>query len=179
MLGSLGAKTIQIRRPEQLKECDGLIIPGGESTVMSTLIDQYDLRKPIVDFAQQKPILGTCAGAILLSRNSNDPKVNPLGLMDISIQRNAYGRQIFSFSAPIEIEGFLDKYEAVFIRAPQFTLPPYEAGSREIAVLATHKNKPVMVRQKNILALAFHPELTNDARIHNSFLVMTKQNNFA
>lgn len=168
MLHTLGVKTIQIRKPEQLNNCDGLIIPGGESTTLSKLIDQYELRKPIATFAKHKPIMGTCAGAILLSKEVNDSKVKPLGLIDISIHRNAYGRQIFSFSAPINIEGFSDDYEAIFIRAPQI-----DPVSDDIVVLASYDDKPILVQQKNILALTFHPELTSDTRVHEYFLEMT------
>ena len=167
IIKSLGTDTILVKKPEELKLCDALIIPGGESTTLIKLIDIYNFRDAICDFAQNKPAMGTCAGAILLSKNSNDSRINPLGLIDIDIKRNAYGRQINSFLSDIDISKIKDSklFEAVFIRAPQIT-----RVGESVKTIATFQENPIMVYDKNILALTFHPELTNDHRIHQYFL---------
>ena len=166
ILKTLNVNTIQIRKPEQLKNCDALIIPGGESTTLIKLIDIYNFRDAFSEFATTKPIMGTCAGAIILSKDANDSRINPLGLIDIETKRNAYGRQVHSFSQDIKIEEInSDPFEAIFIRAPKI-----ETIGESVQVLAKFKEEPIMVQSKNILALSFHPELTNDNRIHEYFL---------
>lgn len=166
ILNSLDVNTSQIRKPEELKTCDALIIPGGESTTLIKLIDIYNFRDAICDFAKSKLVMGTCAGAILLSKNANDRKVTPLGLIDVNVERNAYGRQINSFINYIDIPTIDSKpFEAVFIRAPKI-----KRVGDFIKILATLNKEPIMVSDKNILAITFHPELTNDNRIHKYFL---------
>ncbi len=165
MITNCGATALEIRNPAELKQCDGLILPGGESTTLTKLINRYQFRAPLLEFAKSKPILGTCAGAILLSKHAHDDRVQPLGLIDIDSHRNAYGRQVESFSTTIDITGLSSPFEAIFIRAPQLTLLTNRGE-----ILAQNKGKPVFVRQKNIFALTFHPELTHDSRIHELFL---------
>ncbi len=160
-----GVKTLEIRTSEQLKKCDGLIIPGGESTTLTKLISLYDFYNSLVDFGLKYPIMGTCAGLIMLSSSVDDKRVKPLKLINATTSRNAYGKQIDSFIAPVEFEGIEDKVNAYFIRAPKI-----KKISPEIKVLAMHKNIPVAIANKNILAMSFHPELGNDNRIHKMFI---------
>jgi 5'-phosphate synthase pdxT subunit len=164
---SLDVDTIQVRKPEDLQECDGLVIPGGESTTLTKLMKIYGLYEPIREFAKSRPVMGTCAGMILLAACVDDDRVEPLRLIDISVNRNAYGRQIDSFitnvKAPFLANG--KPFRAIFIRAPQIQ----EVGPG-VEILIELQGKPVMVRHNNILALAFHPELTDDLRIHQYFL---------
>ncbi len=166
-LKSLNVNTLQIRKPKELESCDALIIPGGESTTLIKLIDIYNFRNAICKFAENKPIMGTCAGAILLSKNTNDDKINPLELIDIDIERNAYGRQIHSFAQNINISNIDNSksFEAIFIRAPKIN-----RVGESVKILAILNKEPIMVQNQNILALTFHPELTNDNRIHKYFL---------
>ena len=153
MLRALGAEVREVRVPADLEGLDGLVIPGGESTTMTLGIEREGLGEPLRAFA--RPILGTCAGMIMLDREH-------LGLMDVVARRNAFGRQVASFETDVELEGLGgEPLRAVFIRAPWVD----EAGD-EVEVLASVDGHPVAVRQGSMLAVAFHPELTGDARVH-------------
>ncbi len=159
-------RIIDVRKKDQLKGLGGLIIPGGESTTIFKLLEMYDLYDEIRSMAKAGlPVMGTCAGLILISSETNDPRVKGMGLIDTTIERNAYGRQIDSFMDEITIKG-IGKYMAVFIRAPVIS----DAGTSKI--LASHDGKIVMVRKGNILGLTFHPELTKDTRVHEYFISM-------
>jgi 5'-phosphate synthase pdxT subunit len=167
MLKSLHVETVLVKKAETLNGCDGLIIPGGESTTMTKLMQLYGLYEPIREFSLTCPIMGTCAGMIMLASQVDDERITPLQLIDISVKRNAYGRQIDSFISEVKLPFSADDslFRAIFIRAPQIT-----AVGSDVIVLLELDEKPVMVRNKNILALAFHPELTDDSRIHRYFL---------
>ena len=161
-LQRIGVNAIEVRRAEGLNATEALIIPGGESTTMLKFIEEERLAEPIVAFARQgRPILGTCAGAILLAREVYNPRQASLGLIDIGVERNGYGRQVDSFIAGVETDVGAGPLEAVFIRAPKI-----KRVGPEVETLATLRGEPVLVRQANILAATFHPELTGDDRIH-------------
>jgi 5'-phosphate synthase pdxT subunit len=161
MLRRLGAKVVEVRKPEQLEELDGLVIPGGESTAIGRLIRLYGLEEAIARFT--RPILGTCAGMILLDRNH-------LGLVDLAVHRNAYGRQVASFEADLVLEGAAEPLRGVFIRAPRVD----DAGP-EVEVLAELDGEPVLLRDGRILVASFHPELTDDTRVHERFLELVAE----
>ena len=167
-LSRLGVDAIEVRREADFGEIDGLIIPGGESTTMLKFITEENLSGTIERFARDgKPVFGTCAGAILLAREVKNPCQPSLALIDIAVERNAYGRQVDSFiaSADVSIEG--GPLEAVFIRAPKIaTVGP------NVKTLATLRGEPVLVREANVLAATFHPELTLDTRAHSLFIAM-------
>ncbi len=168
MLARLGVETVEVRRSDQLADIDGLIIPGGESTTMLKVIREEQMIDPIKDFARAgKAIFGTCAGAILLARHVDNPPQESLGLIDIAVERNSYGRQIDSFIGQAETALGAKPLEAVFIRAPRIirTGPGVE-------VLSTIEGEPVMVKKDNLLVATFHPELTTDERVHNLFIEM-------
>ncbi len=165
VIKKLNHEPLYIREPQALKQCSHLIIPGGESTTFLKLIDRLNLRLPIQNFAKDKPVFGTCAGLIILARQVLNNSLDTLALIDIEVQRNAYGRQIDSFIDDINIINDAKPFEAVFIRAPKI-LKCYN----DTQPLAKHKNDIVMARQKNILVASFHPELTDDYRIHTFFL---------
>jgi 5'-phosphate synthase pdxT subunit len=170
MLRRLGADTVEVRKPEQLAGLDGLVIPGGESTAIGKLVELYGLEDAIRDF--EGPLFGTCAGMILLAREAVDgvPGQPLLGLVDISVRRNAFGRQVHSFEADLELAGDPEPFRAVFIRAPWIE----ELGG-EVEVLAEHEGHPVLARQGRILVAAFHPELTDDTRVHELFLETVRE----
>ena len=171
MLRHVGVDAVEIRRSSDLVSLDGLILPGGESTTMLKFIEGEGLKEPITDFARPgKPIFGTCAGAILLARDVYNPSQPSLGLIDIGVERNGYGRQVDSFVADIEpaLEGGL--LEAVFIRAPKI-----KRAGPDVEVLGSLNGEPVLVRERNILAATFHPELTEDTRVHRMFADMVIQ----
>jgi len=175
MLSKLGAETAEIRLPAQLDDLDGLIIPGGESTTMGKLMVDYDLLEPLREFGLAHPIWGTCAGAILLSKDvSRDQPL--LGLMDIIVERNAFGRQVDSFVAALDIStlkqatGTDEPFHAVFIRAP---IIESVNGDTEILV-SLSDGKIVAAKQGHLLATSFHPELTGDTRFHEYFLSLVK-----
>ncbi len=161
VLERLGVEAAEVRLPEQLEGLDGLVIPGGESTTMMRLMGLYGLDDAIRAFPG--PIFGTCAGMIVLDRER-------LGLIDLSVERNAFGRQVASFEAPIEIEGEAEPFTAVFIRAPWIT----DAGSG-VAILAQVDGHPVLAREGRILVASFHPELTDDTRVHERFLQLVRE----
>jgi 5'-phosphate synthase pdxT subunit len=166
-----GATPVYVRQREQLDEIEGLIIPGGESTTMLKLMEYEDLMAPIAEFGRRKPMFGTCAGAILMATQVSNPEQPALGVMDLTVERNAYGRQIDSRVVRIEPEAeFSDRtaageLEAVFIRAPIIR----QLGSKA-RVLARYNGDPVLVEQGKHLAATFHPELTRDSRVHRYFL---------
>ena len=161
MLRRLGADVLEVRLPEQLTDLDGLVIPGGESTAITRLIRLYGLEEAIRRF--RAPIFGTCAGMILLDREH-------LALADIVVERNAYGRQIASFETDVELAGEDEPLRGVFIRAPRVE----EAGP-EVEVLAEHEGRPVLLRDGRILVASFHPELTEDTRVHERFLDLVEE----
>ena len=172
MLTNLGIDAVEIRLPEQLDNIDGLIIPGGESTTIAQLLDIFDLKNSIITKAKSgMPIWGTCAGMIMLASSLTDKRPTPLNLMNTVVSRNAFGRQIDSFEEDIEIKAIgHPKYRGIFIRAPMFI----QIGE-DVEVLAKlNNNNPVLVREKNLLASSFHPELTLDSRIHEYFIKMIK-----
>ena len=156
MLRRLGAEAVEVRKPEQMDGLDGLVVPGGESTTFMRLMRLYGLDEAVRSFAG--PVFGTCAGMIVLDRNH-------LELMDIEVERNAYGRQVASFEADLQLADDDQPLRGVFIRAPRLR----DVGP-DVEVLAEHDGEPVLVRQGRFLAAAFHPELTEDTRIHERFL---------
>jgi 5'-phosphate synthase pdxT subunit len=169
MLKSLGVDAVEIRLPDEIDEVDGLIIPGGESTTMRKLMADFRFIDTLKEFAAAgKPVFGTCAGLIVIADRVNGKKQDLLNLIDIDVERNAYGRQVDSREADIPCQSLGEEpFHAVFIRAPQIlgTGPGVEE-------LARYQDKIVFARQKNILVATFHPELTGDARIHKFFLQM-------
>lgn len=171
LLRSLGASVEEVRTPEGLARVDGLIIPGGESTTIGKLMVKYGLDRAIPARVREgMPVYGTCAGMILLARHARGGEPPLLGLMDITIVRNAYGRQVDSFEADLEVPAFgPPPLRAVFIRAPVL-----EAAGPGVEVLASHEGRPVLVRQGNLLASSFHPELAPDSRVHRYFLEMIR-----
>ncbi len=170
---SIKGCVVQVRRPSELECLEGLLMPGGESTTIAKQLDRFGLRKPIIEMAGSGiPVMGTCAGCILLSSEILDQgirPVEPLGLMDISVRRNAWGRQVESFEMPLKIQGLDSEFHGIFIRAPRI-----ERIGAEVESLAQVEKEHVMVRQKNILGLTFHPELSHDPRVHALFLGMLK-----
>lgn len=161
MLRRLGATVVEVRKPEQLDGLDGLVIPGGESTTFMRLMRLYGLVEAIRAFT--RPILGTCAGMIVLDREH-------LGLVDLDIERNAYGRQVASFEADLRLEGEERPLRGVFIRAPRVS----DAGPG-VQVLAEHGGEPVLLRDGRYLVTSFHPELADDTRVHERFLELVKE----
>jgi 5'-phosphate synthase pdxT subunit len=156
MLRRLGVDAVEVRKPEELEGLDGLIVPGGESTTFMRLMRLYGLDEAVRSFPG--PILGTCAGMIVLDRNH-------LGLADLEVERNAYGRQVASFEADLALAGEEEPLRGVFIRAPRVA----DAGP-DVEVLAEHHGVPVLLRDGRLLVAAFHPELTEDTRVHELFL---------
>ncbi|MBN1828999.1 MAG: pyridoxal 5'-phosphate synthase glutaminase subunit PdxT [Deltaproteobacteria bacterium] len=169
MIDRCGAAARDIRLPRQLEEVDGLIMPGGESTTMTKLMIEYGFVDEVRRFcASGRPVFGTCAGAILLADRVRENGRGLLGVIDIAVVRNAYGRQLASREAALTIAA-LDNgpFRAIFIRAPMID----EAGP-PVEILSRYQGAPVLVRQNNILVATFHPELTDDARVHEYFLSM-------
>lgn len=164
-----GATAVQVRTSADLEQVDGLIIPGGESTTMLRVLDEEGLLEPLRQFGASKPVFGTCAGAILLASEVLHPPQRSLGLMDLTVERNAYGRQIDSRIASIEVEG--QPAEAVFIRAPII-----RRTGPETHVLAEYLGAPVLVESGRHMAATFHPELSNDVRIHQRFVEKVTEN---
>ena len=161
MLRRLGAEPVEVRKPEQLDGLDGLIVPGGESTAIARLMRVYGLEEPVAGFTG--PIFGTCAGMILFDRSH-------LGLLDVDATRNAYGRQVASFEADVELTGEQEPVRGVFIRAPRVS-----KTGEGVEVLGRLDDEPVLVREGRILAASFHPELTDDTRVHERFLEMVRE----
>jgi pyridoxal 5'-phosphate synthase pdxT subunit len=160
VLRRLGAEVVEVRLPEELDGLDGLVIPGGESTAITRLMRLYGLEEAIRRFPG--PVFGTCAGMILLDRDH-------LGLVDLEVDRNAYGRQVASFEADLALEGEAEPLRGVFIRAPRVR----DAGAME--VLAELDGEPVLLRQGRFLVASFHPELTDDTRVHERFLDLIRE----
>ena len=167
MLRRLGVTTRSVRLPADLVGCSGLIIPGGESTTMSRLIDAFAFYDALTAFAQTNPVMGTCAGLILMAQEVDDERVRPLGLLPCKALRNHYGRQINSFVAPVTLGTGVGEqpFPAVFIRSPAVT----DLGAG-IEVLGQYDGQPVLLSYQHHLAVAFHPELTDDSRIHDHWL---------
>jgi pyridoxal 5'-phosphate synthase pdxT subunit len=161
MLRRLGADVVEVRKADELEGLDGLVVPGGESTTFMRLMRLYGLDHAVRSFTG--PMLGTCAGMIVLDRNH-------LGLADLAVERNAYGRQVASFEADLELEGEGDPLRGVFIRAPRAA----DVGA-DVEVLAEHDGVPVLLRDGRLLLAAFHPELTDDTRVHELFLDQVRE----
>ena len=161
MLRRLGADPVEVRKPDQLQGLDGLVIPGGESTTFMRLMRLYGLDEAVREFTG--PVLGTCAGMIVLDRLH-------LGAVDIEVDRNAYGRQVASFEADLALAGDDEPLRGVFIRAPRVR----EVGP-EVEVLAELDGEPVLLRQGRLLVASFHPELTDDTRVHERFLALVEE----
>jgi len=159
-----GARAVEVRTAEELEACDGIILPGGESTTMLKLLDIEGLTEPLKRFGERKPIYGTCAGAILLARDVSNPPQASLNLMDIGVERNGYGRQIDSSIARIATEG-AGEIEAVFIRAPIIR----RVGDG-VRVVASYRGDPVWVEQGRHMVTTFHPELSGGGEIHRRFV---------
>jgi len=149
--------------PEQIRECDGLVLPGGESTTMTKLINETHLRDELDAFSG--PIFGTCAGAILLSKSTGDPRVQTLNRMDIRVDRNGYGRQVDSFIQSVQLTFDEKPFRGIFIRAPRIA-----DFSDDVEILGEFGDEVVFLRNNNNLLTTFHPELSNDARIHQYFI---------
>jgi len=163
MLLRLGAEAVEVRKPEQLKGLDGLVIPGGESTTFMRLMRLYGLDEAVREFTG--PVLGTCAGMIVLDRRH-------LGAVDIEVDRNAYGRQVASFEADLALAGDEEPLRGVFIRAPRVR----DVG-QDVEVLAELDGEPVLLREGRFVVASFHPELTDDTRVHERFLELVKEEN--
>ena len=161
MLRRLGADPVEVRKPEQLDGLDGLIVPGGESTAIRRLMRVYELERPLAAFPG--PLFGTCAGMILFDREH-------LGLLDIGVRRNGYGRQVASFEADVDLQGDDEPVRGVFIRAPRV-----EEIGEDVEVVGRLREEPVLVREGRIMAASFHPELTDDTRIHERFLELVRE----
>src|SRR5215510_15870898 len=166
-LQEIGAEAVEVRMPEDLEGLDGLIIPGGESTTIGKLAVEYGLIEPLREFAQAKPTWGTCAGMIFLAKDIGMDRQPILGVMDITVNRNAFGRQIDSFETDLPISKLGDEpFHAVFIRAPVVT-----GVGKDVEIIARLEDgKIVGVESGHLLATAFHPELTDDDRLHQHFL---------
>jgi len=172
ILKRLGANTRQVRMPADLDGLDGLIIPGGESTTITRLMNMYGLYQPLQAFAGAHPVWGTCAGAIVMANDATDLDRDPLRVMNIEVERNAFGRQVDSFEVDLpfdEIDG--DPVHAIFIRAP--LIRSMGDGVRAVATLAD--GEIVAAREGHLLATSFHPELTDDTRVHAYFLRMVDE----
>jgi 5'-phosphate synthase pdxT subunit len=161
MLRRLGAEAVEVRKPEQLDGLDGLVVPGGESTAIRRLMRVSGLEEPVAGFPG--PLFGTCAGLILFDRSH-------LGLLDVDAVRNAYGRQVASFEAEVDLAGEEEPIRGVFIRAPRIG----ELGAG-VEVLGRLDDEPVLVREGRVLAASFHPELTEDTRVHERFLELVRE----
>lgn len=165
MLNRVGVSSRIVRWPKDLAECSGLILPGGESTTFLNLLHRTGLFDALVGYAETHPIMGTCAGLIIMAGRVINHAMQPLSLLDADVERNAYGRQVDSFSAKIRITISGDSpFEGVFIRAPKIV-----RTGPGVDVLGWHGDDPVMIREGNKLGLTFHPELTRDPRIHRYF----------
>jgi 5'-phosphate synthase pdxT subunit len=165
------AQAVVVKKVEQLADIDGLIIPGGESTTMRRLMDQYGFIEPLREFAAKgKPMFGTCAGLIILAKKIVGYDEPHLGLMDITVERNSFGRQRDSFEAELRIAGIADDFIGVFIRAPHIV----EVGE-DVEILAKHNGRIVAARQGQFLGCSFHPELTDDHRVTQYFVNMVEE----
>ncbi|MBT3216966.1 MAG: pyridoxal 5'-phosphate synthase glutaminase subunit PdxT [Candidatus Marinimicrobia bacterium] len=175
-LEGLNCPSVLIKYPNQLSEIDGLVLPGGESTSITLLMEQTGFDSAIIDFAKNNPIFGTCAGLIIMSTTSADSSVNPLGLIDIAVKRNGYGRQIKSGFQTVDISfnGQSFSESSMFIRAPQIT----RIGP-DVEILGTMDNDPVFVKQNHHLASCFHPEMVDNSLMYSLFISLIKSHNLA
>lgn len=170
-LARAGAEVIEVRTPEELAQVDALVIPGGESTTMLKMLRANKLWEPLAEFCRVKPVFGTCAGAILLANEVQSPQQESLQVLDMTVERNAYGRQLDSRVVKLPLEPSADstlgggEVEAVFIRAPII-----RRAGKDATVLARYNGDPVLVQQGRHLVATFHPELSDDIRIHQYFL---------
>lgn len=167
-----GATAVVVKHGDDLASVDAMIVPGGESTTIGKLLHRFGLLEPIKERAGDGlPLYGTCAGLILLANEIAGPQDAPhrLSLMDVAVRRNAYGRQVDSFEADLEVKGLEEPFRAVFIRAPVI-----ERVGEGLDVLASWEGHPVLVRQGHLLASAFHPEMTQDGRVHGLFVELAK-----
>jgi 5'-phosphate synthase pdxT subunit len=167
-LRAFGVDAVEVRTPDQLARCDALVMPGGESTTMSNLLATSGLFEPIAERIESgMPTFGTCAGMILLAVKILDGRSDQrcFGALDIAVRRNGYGRQIDSFEADLDIDGFAEPFHGVFIRAPRI-----ETVGEDVEVLASYDDEPVLVRHGHLMAASFHPELTTDGRLHGLFV---------
>jgi len=168
-LEQLGAEVTLVRKPEQLDAIDGIVIPGGESSTFLNFLAERGFLEKLRDFVSTKPTFGTCAGAILLAKHVENPPQQSLDVMDIRIRRNAYGRQIDSSIREAQTKLGDKPLEMVFIRAPKIV-----GAGKGVEILATAGDDPVLVRQGKIMAATFHPELSDDARVHQEFVKMVE-----
>ena len=166
-----GVEVVVVKKVEQLADLDGLILPGGESTTMRKLIDKYGFMEPLKEFANKgKPMFGTCAGLILIAKDLVDYPEPHLGLFDVTVERNSFGRQKESFEADLSIQGLDEPFVGVFIRAPHIV----KAGEN-VEILAKHEGRIVAAREGQFLGCSFHPELTEDHRFTELFIEMVKK----
>ncbi len=166
MLQALGVETVQVKTIYHLEKCDGLVIPGGESTTLVHLLHKHDLWEPLKEYGKQNPVYGTCAGLITLSAHVVNAPFSPMGLIDISVQRNAYGRQVDSFITPVQVRFDTTRsFEGVFIRAPKIT----KIGN-SVTPLGWHDDNIVLAESGHILVSTFHPELTDNDLVHRYFM---------
>jgi pyridoxal 5'-phosphate synthase pdxT subunit len=171
-LEAAGATSLPVRYPDQLQDVDALVLPGGESTTIGKLLDRFELLEPLAERARAgMPLYGTCAGLILMATNISGGHDAPhrLGVIDMTVERNAYGRQVDSFETDLDIRGLNGPFRAVFIRAPVV-----EAVGDDVEVLAQHEGRAVLVRSGALLASTFHPEMTGDNRVHELFVELAK-----
>lgn len=168
-LRNLGADVVEVRRAHELDGAEAVVLPGGESTAIGKLMREYGLLAPVRDMANAgKPVFGTCAGMIVLAKHILGDDTVHLGLMDVTVNRNSFGRQRESFEADLDVPALgPDAYPAVFIRAPHI-----DSVGEGVSVLAAYEDRIVAVREGNLLATSFHPELTGDLRLHDYFLQM-------
>ena len=172
ILRKIGVEAREVRLPEQLEGLNGLIIPGGESTTLSRLMSIYNLREPVASMAAEGcPVWGTCAGMIMLAAEITEQDPVPLGLMDIGVRRNAFGRQVDSFEQSLQIAPLSpEPYHCIFIRAPVVI----RVGPSARVLASLEDGRPVAVQQGNLLATSFHPELTSDTRVHQYFVDLAR-----
>ncbi len=157
------SEIVEIRESGLVPECDVLLLPGGESTTISRLLEREGIGEEIIDHVEAgKPLLATCAGLIVSSTDAQDDRVETLNLLDVTVERNAFGRQKDSFEAPLDVDGLDESFPAVFIRAPVI-----DEVFDDVEVLATWDDNPVAVKQGPVVGTAFHPELTDDSRLHD------------
>ena len=168
-LAASGAAPVEVRKPGELAGLDGLVLPGGESSTMLKFLEDQNFFETLVDFCQHRPVFGTCAGAILLAREVRHPEQRSLGVLNAVVERNAYGRQIDSAILTAETAVAGGPLEMVFIRAPRFV----EVGCG-VQVLASREGSPVLIREGQVLAATFHPELSLDRRIHRAFVELVR-----
>lgn len=171
MIQDLGEEPVAVKQVEQLAEIDGLILPGGESTTIGKLMVRYGFVEELIKFSEQKkPIFGTCAGLIILAKQINGLEDSHLSFLDVKVERNAFGRQIQSFEADLQVNNVGEDFRAVFIRAPYVM-----EVAENVEVLSVYEDKIVAVRQEHLLGTAFHPELTDDKRMHKYFIDLVRQ----